>query len=109
MVDAGREKSVSIKVDLRDIACFDEAAAAYIIPAGDTVISVGESSDEVKTVCVLRTAEDIKTKQVRNALGETDFADFTPEKKRVIPDDAVEAQVIEFTQDDIECVDVNYE
>ena len=109
VVDAGREKSVSVKVDLRDIACFDEAAAAYIIPAGDTVISVGESSDEVKTVCVLRTAEDIKTKQVRNALGEADFADFTPEKKRVIPDDAVEAQVIEFTQDDIECVDVNYD
>ncbi|MDD6551116.1 MAG: glycoside hydrolase family 3 N-terminal domain-containing protein [Lachnospiraceae bacterium] len=108
VIDAGREKSVSVKVDLRDIACFDEAASAYIIPAGDTLISVGERSDEVKTVCVLRTDDDVKTKQVRNALGETDFTDFIP-KKRVLPDDAAEAQVIELTQDDIECLAVNYD
>lgn len=108
VIEAGEEKTVSVKVDLRDIASFDEIAACYIIPAGDTIISVGEDSSDVKTVCVLRAAIDIRIKQVRNSLGETDFTDFVPEKKRTETADT-DFSIIELSENDIECTEVFYD
>lgn len=108
VIEAGEEKTVSVKVDLRDIASFDEIAACYIIPAGDTIISVGEDSSDVKTVCVLRAAIDIRIKQVRNSLGETDFTDFVPEKKRTEAADT-DFSIIELSENDIECTEVFYD
>ena len=101
VIEAGEEKTVSVKVDLRDIASFDEIAACYIIPAGDTIISVGEDSSDVKTVCVLRAAIDIRIKQVRNSLGETDFTDFVPEKKRTETVDTDLKEITDFSPEKI--------
>jgi len=108
-IEPGEEVTVSADVDLRDITVYDEAGAAYIIPAGDTVISVGDSSKDTRTACILRASEDVKVKQVRNSLGETDFKDYTPDDRRVIPQDAVNAKVIGLSQTDIDCLDVNYD
>ena len=106
-IDAGHEKTVSVSVDIKDITTFDENAACYIIPAGDTIISVGEESSDVKPVCILHAASDVRVKQVRNSLGETDFTDFSPEKnKSVRPDDI---KVIEISEKDIECTEVFYD
>ena len=107
VIEAGEEKTVSVKVDLRDIASFDEIAACYIIPAGDTIISVGEDSSDVKTVCVLRAAIDIRIKQVRNSLGETDFTDFVPDKKRAQATSG--AAIIELSEETIECAEIFYD
>lgn len=108
VIEAGEEKTVSVMVDLKDIAAFDESAACYIIPAGDTIISVGRDSSDVKTVCVLRAAIDIRIKQVRNSLGETDFTDFVPEKKRTETVDT-DFSIIELSENDIECTEVFYD
>lgn len=107
VIEAGEEKTVSVKVDLRDIASFDEIAACYIIPAGDTIISVGEDSSDVKTVCVLRAASDVRVKQVRNSLGETDFTDFVPDKKRAQATSG--AAIIELSEETIECAEIFYD
>lgn len=101
VIEAGEEKTVYVKVDLRDIASFDENAACYIIPAGDTIISVGEDSSDVTTACVLRAATDIRIKQVRNSLGETDFTDFVPEKKGTQAVDTDLKEITDFSPEKI--------
>lgn len=107
VIEAGEEKTVSVMVDLQDIAAFDESAACYIIPAGDTIISVGRDSSDVKTVCVLRAASDVRVKQVRNSLGETDFTDFVPDKKRAQATSG--AAIIELSEETIECAEIFYD
>lgn len=104
----GETQTVPVRVNLRDITTFDARKAAYIIPAGDTIISLGDSSEKTETVCVLRASEDIKTRQVRNAFGGTDFKDFVPVKreKAAVTGDVT---VINISQADIECVEVDYD
>jgi beta-glucosidase len=128
-IEPGQEEEVSVKVNLKDITTFDAEAACYLIPAGNTIISIGQDSCHVNPVCILHTNEDVPVKKVRNALGKTDFVDFFPKitkselkgaEEQVDSDgnsaDAVEEQtgalqvpIIEFSDADIPCQVVDYD
>lgn len=129
-IEPGQEEEVSVKVNLKDITTFDAEAACYLIPAGDTVISIGEDSCHVNPVCILHTNEDVPVKKVRNALGKTDFVDFFPkitkselksaeDQTGAAPDGSASAAeeqtgalrvpIIEFSDADIPCQVVDYD
>ncbi|MCI7469545.1 MAG: glycoside hydrolase family 3 C-terminal domain-containing protein [Lachnospiraceae bacterium] len=105
-IDAGSERSVDIRIDLRDIATYDTQNGRYVLPAGDYVVSVGDSVEDTKEVCVLHAASEIVTKDVQNLLDFPDFQDYRPERSDRTYDTSL--PVIELTQDDIPCVEVDY-
>ena len=98
--------SVDIRIDLRDIATYDTQNGRYVLPAGDYVVSVGDSVEDTKEVCVLHAASEIVTKDVQNLLDFPDFQDYRPERSDRTYDTSL--PVIELTQDDIPCVEVDY-
>lgn len=116
-IESGQEEEVSVKVNLKDITTFDAEAACYLIPAGDTVISIGEDSCHVNPVCILHTKEDVPVKKVRNALGKTDFVDFFPKitkselkgAEEQVDSAALQVPMIEFSDADIPCQIVDYD
>ena len=77
----GEAKPVNITFDIRDLASYNEAAAAYILEAGKYIVRVGNSSVDTKIGAVLELDREVTVKQVRNTCGNPDFADWKPEKR----------------------------
>ena len=85
----GEKETLRISFDLREQASFDEAAAAYVLEAGDYVLFAGNSSVDAKPAACICVGREILVRQVRNAFGKPDFEDWKPEDSRTaaIPED----------------------
>ena len=106
-IAAGEEDTVSVKINLNDIATYDTQNARYVLPAGDYIVSAGDSVEDTTEVCILHAAEEIVTKDVKNLLDFPDFQDYRPEIKDRKYDTSL--PVIELTQEMVPCIKADYD
>ncbi len=74
----GEEQRLALSFDLRDLASYDEAQAAWILEGGSYVLRVGSSSRETKAAALVRLDREIAVKRVKNCLGRPDIAAWKP-------------------------------
>ena len=83
---AGESEIVNISFDIREISTFDKTLCASILPKGQYIVNVGNSSRNLKAACVIELDALAVVKKLTHVGGESDFDDFVPVKKqRVIP------------------------
>ena len=97
----GECETLTVPFDLRNIASYDEEAAAYILEGGDHTVLAGDIP-----AAVLRLDKAAFVSKVRNALGKTDFTDWQPEE---IPAAAAAENIIQIKAADLEGKTVSYE
>ena len=78
----GESEELTISFDLRALASYDEARAAWILEAGDYVLRLGNSSADTKPAAVVRLDGEAIVRKVKNCLGKPDFEDWKPESVR---------------------------
>ena len=84
----GERETLALSFDLRDMACYDESRACWLLEAGDYLLRVGSSSREPVPVAVLRLEEEILTRRAKNVCESPDFTDWKPERKTLaVPKD----------------------
>ena len=66
----GESAEVTLHLDLRNEACYDEAQEAYFLEAGDYVLRVGDSSAAAKPVAVLELPETVLVENAKHIDGE---------------------------------------
>ena len=72
--------------DLKDCSYYDEERAAWIFPAGDFIVSGGNSSDALRPVAVIRSEHEAVTAQCVNICPPQPFEKLTfPETSRETP------------------------
>ena len=101
----GEEKTVAF--DLRDLASYDKARAAFILEAGDYVLYLGNNADDLTAVSVLSLNREVITEQCKNVCPlKRDIKFFEPPAtKREVPD----LERIAINADEIGCVIHSYE
>ena len=82
----GASQQLCMTFDIRDLASYDESRAAYILEAGQYVVRAGNSSVNTTVAAVIELETEAIVKQVRNACGKPDFADWKPERPSVEED-----------------------
>lgn len=75
----GEETEIAISFKMEDIASFEEAAAAYILEAGNYILRVGSSSADTKICGAVHIAKEIMVRKLSNVGGKPDFTDWKPE------------------------------
>ncbi len=79
----GESQTIVLSFDLRDGASYDEAAAAWVIEAGDYLIRVGNSSRNTTVSAVVAMEETKTVRQCRNCCAPSDEMELlTPEDNR---------------------------
>ena len=78
----GESEELTLSFDLRALASYDEARAAWILEAGDYVLRLGNSSADTKPAAVVRLDGEAIVRKVKNCLGKPDFEDWKPESVR---------------------------
>ena len=76
LLEAGGRETVSLTFKLEELACYDEIAGAYILPAGDYIVRVGNSSAATQIAGVVRLDEQATVLRAKNCLGQPDFTDI---------------------------------
>jgi len=77
----GAVQQVEISFSMKDLASFDEAAAAWILEKGNYVIRVGTSSLDTQVAAMAVLEETATVRKVRGLMAEQDFADWKPEAR----------------------------
>ena len=62
----GETQEVTLTVSLRDLSCYDEAKAAWVLRSGAYVLRLGNASNNNKAVAVLTLAEEAILEQCAN-------------------------------------------
>ena len=62
----GETREVALHVNLRDLACYDEAKAAWVLRRGEYVLRLGNASNSNEAVAVLTLAEEATLEQCVN-------------------------------------------
>ena len=75
----GGEQTLTLCLDLRELASYDTERAAWVLEEGDYVLRAGNSSRNTEAAAVVRLAVEANVRQVKNCLGRPDFADWKPE------------------------------
>lgn len=73
LLEPGKSETVTVEFPLQQLTSFDEEACAYVLEAGEYVIAVGNSSDNVRASAVLtleKTLELTKTTHICPLRGE---------------------------------------
>ena len=81
-LEAGASEKVRVSFALSQLASYDSSKGAYVLEAGEYVIRVGNSSRNTVAVAKVVLETDVIVKKVRPALGNPDFKDWIPEKKK---------------------------
>lgn len=71
----GESETVSVTVDLTELAAYDEATDQYILQGGDYLIRVGESSADTTVAAVLRLDKTVVLKQCTADIFEAEAAE----------------------------------
>ena len=64
----GEAQELSLTIPLKELASYDEKAAAWILEPGEYVIRVGNSSADTRAAAALLIREEIRTEILRNLL-----------------------------------------
>ena len=85
----GEAESAAVTFPMSSLASYDTAAAAWVLEAGDYIVRAGTSSADTEIAGVIRLADRITVKKVKNLLGMPDFSDWKPEKgeAEALPED----------------------
>ena len=75
----GEAETLKITFSIKDLASYDEEAAAWILEKGNYVIRAGSSSIDTRNVAIAVLDETVTVLKVRNACGTPDFTDWKPE------------------------------
>ncbi len=75
----GEEQTLTLTFDLRDLASYDEARAAWILEEGLYVLRMGTSSRDTQPAAAIRFHGEAVTRKVKNCLGKPGFADWKPD------------------------------
>ena len=78
----GEVQELTLAFDLRDLASYDEARAAWVLEEGDYVLRLGTSSADTAPVALVRLDSEAVVRRVKNCLGKPDFTDWKPESVR---------------------------
>ena len=77
----GETQQISVSFSMKDLASYDEEAAAWILEKGNYVIRVGNSSVDTKVAAMAVLEKTATVLQVRNTCGKPDFTDWKPESE----------------------------
>jgi len=78
----GEAQELTLAFDIRDLASYDAARAAWILEPGDYVLRAGTSSRDTKAAAILRLDTEAVTRQVKNCLGKPERPDWKPDSRR---------------------------
>ena len=76
----GESQELMVAFAMSDLASYDPEGSAYLLEKGTYVLRLGKNSRETKVCGAVQLKKDIVVRQVRHALGTTDFEDYKPEK-----------------------------
>lgn len=80
-------QELTLSFDLRDLASFDAESACTILEKGDYIVFLGNASDSLSAVAVIKLKETSVVRRLSHSGGTPDFADWKPEKRvREIPE-----------------------
>lgn len=82
-LQADEYEELTLRFDLRDIACFDSETACTVLEKGSYVIRLGTSSRETKPLAIVALDETVVVRRLTHIGGKPDFADWKPEKQPV--------------------------
>lgn len=68
----GESETVEITFQVKDMASYCEACAAWVLEAGEYVIRVGSSSRSTEIAAVLTLTQTVKTRILKNVFADTD-------------------------------------
>lgn len=68
LIGAGESETVNISFAAKDLASYDVSLASWVIEKGNYIVKVGNSSDSVVAVAVIKVEEDIVTEKLKNIL-----------------------------------------
>ncbi|MFB9768768.1 glycoside hydrolase family 3 protein [Lactiplantibacillus modestisalitolerans] len=109
---AGEHAQVKLQFALKDLAVYFTSKAQMMLPAGDYVIRVGNSSRNTHVVAKLHLDQATVTAQYQHVGGETHFTDFVPATQAYSyaaeATELEQAPVIEIDPAAIETVSVQY-
>ena len=75
----GESEEVQIRFSMKDLASYDQEAAAWILEKGNYIIRVGNSSVDTAVAAMAVLSETVTVLRVRNTCDKTDFTDWKPE------------------------------
>lgn len=75
----GESQELSLTLNVRQLASFDEFLHAWVLEKGDYILRLGNSSVDTKPVAVLRLDKDAVTRKCKSCMGKPDFTDWSPE------------------------------
>lgn len=78
MLKSGECDNLEIEFSILDNTSYDEENECYMLQKGDYLVSIGNSSDNIKTVLKVYLDKDLIIKKVKNKLGCCGFSDFKP-------------------------------
>jgi len=77
----GATETVKITFSLKEMASYDEEAAAWILEKGNYVIRVGNSSVDTQIAALAVLDRTVTTLKAKNTCGKPDFTDWKPERE----------------------------
>ena len=102
----GASETLSVTFSAKDLASYDEEAAAWILEKGNYLIRVGNSSVNTQVAAMAVLSETTVTCKTRNACGKPDFTDWKPEATAstsidaaipvLVLDGAIETEIISY-------------
>ena len=66
LLQPGQSQQLEIAVNVEDLAVYDEALAAYVLPAGDYILHVGNSVRDLNTVYCYHNLQEQVVQQLQN-------------------------------------------
>ncbi len=104
----GQSQELSLVFEIRDLTSYDERQAAYIMEAGQYVVSVGEDLQNQQDMAVVSVTEDIQYKKVKHACAVSEKVCRMPEAK--LPSYEVAAGLLELqlSQQDVKTEETIY-
>ena len=92
----GEKEEVTISFEEKDLASFDEEAAAYLLEAGNYIVRIGNDSRHTKVCGLLHLDHAVHSAATEHAGGHPDFKDWVPEIENMqeeIPDNLPVIQI----------------
>ena len=94
-LNPGESEALTMTFDVKDLASYSEADAAWIVEAGDYVVRAGSDAVNTRTVGIVRVDADTMVFRTKNAFEGCSFADLKPQAGAAA--EAPEGPVIEIT------------
>lgn len=108
------EETVTVNIDMADLASYDEASESYILEAGEYIFRVGNSSINTIPCGIVKLDAEVVTLKAKNVLGTPGFKDYVPtdseKSKRALSEaKRVGVEVLKMAPEAIKTVIPNYD